>query len=339
MRSPYCEVTFAEDGAIESLVDLECDREVLSAPGNVFEVWEDRPGRFEAWEISKDYRLRPAGRVEFVGIEDGEPGPLAASKVLRWRIGDSTLDQEIILYANSRRMDFKTRVDWREAHKLLRVSFPVAVLDRFATYEIAFGVITRPTRPTSPYDRAKFEVPFIRWFDVGEDGYGVSFLNNGKYGGCVREGVASISLLRAPRFPDPESDLGEHEFTYSLFPHKGDWRSAGTLSEALLLNNPLVLFEGVASAASGPYFEISTEGVCVEAFKRAEDGDGYVLRLVEYFGRRGAVDVKMPFALESIEPCTVIEKPSDEKAALEGDGFSFDRRPFGIHSFRLRFGR
>jgi len=335
ITSPHYRIRFARDGAIASLVDRRACREIFAAPGNRLRLYEDKPGRFEAWEISKDYRARPIGKIRFAGISDGEDGSLLASKILRWEIGDSGMTQEVILYADSRRIDFKTRVDWREEHKLLRVEFPFDLLARSATYEIAFGTITRPTRPTGPYEAAKFEVPFHRWFDVAEPGYGVAVLNDGKYGGSVDGALAGISLLKGARFPDPESDIGVHEFTYSLLPHSGGWRAAGVFEEALMLNNPPRLVPGAAHGEEA-YFEISRGGVAIEAFKPAEDGDGWILRLVEYFGMRGQAHVRLPFKAKSVAPCTVTEEDADGEVAPEEHGFTFQCRPHGIHSFRLR---
>jgi len=339
IRSRHYELSFGRDGFIERLFDLGAGREVLAGPGNEFRLYEDKPGRFEAWEISKDYETRPIDSVRFLGAEDGACGALLATRILRWRVGNSQITQEVVLYDRSRRIDFRTEVDWREERKLLRVYFPLAVLARRATYEIAFGAIDRPTRTTNPYDKAKFEVPFHRWFDAGEHGYGVSILNDSKYGGCVKDSVASLSLLKAPRFPDPTSDLGKHTFTYSLLPHEGDWRDAGTFEEAFLLNTPFALFDGAAQPPQLAYVQVSRRGVSVEAFKRAENGKGWILRLVDYFGQAGPVTVTLPVRPKSVESCTVMEEASDGPVSPADGGFSYASRPFGIRTFRLTFAR
>ena len=335
MRSEAYEITFDAQGRVERLVDRRNGREVLSGPGNEFRLFEDKPGRFEAWEISKDYERRPVDAVRFVGMEDGENGPLLASKVLRWRIGDSDVRQEVTLYAHTPRIDFRTEVDWREERKLLRVYFPLNVLCRHATYEIAYGTIERATKPLTPFEEAKYEAPFHRWFDAAEAGYGVAVLNDGKYGGVVRDGVASMSLLKSPRWPDPTSDLGKHEFTYSLLPHEGHWQEAGVFEEAVLLNSPLALVEG-AGPAERAYLSVSRPGVMVEALKAAEDGDGWILRLVDYFGRRGRVKVTLPGRPGSVEACNVMEEPTGEQIEAKYCSFEFEGRPFGIHTFRIR---
>jgi alpha-mannosidase len=336
MVSPFYQLNFDSEGRIAGLLDMENKRQVLAAPGNRFALFEDLPGRFEAWDIAKDYEHRQIPMARFIGSETAEHGPLMASRRFRWQIGASLLTQEIRLYAHSRRVDFCTHVHWQEERKLLRVYFPFAVHCTSATYEIAFGNIRRCTRPVSPFDTAKFEVPFQRWFDVAEHGYGVALLNNGRYGGCVRDSVASLSLLKAPKFPDPTSDLGEHEFTYSLLPHRDDWRSAGVLAEAVLLNAPLQYAKGASAVPRMQYVDVTPAGVSVECLKPAEDGDGWILRLVDCHGQGGRFVVRLPFAPASVESCSILEGPKRLPVTLDGDSFSFDGRPFGIFTFRIR---
>jgi alpha-mannosidase len=227
-----------------------------------------------------------------------------------------------------------TTVDWRETQRLLRVAFPLAVHAARATYEIAFGVIERATRPGSPYDRAKFEVAFHRWFDLGEHGYGIAMLNDCKYGGVVRDNVASLSLLKSPNYPDPTSDRGVHRFTYSLLPHAGGWREAGVLEESRRLNDPPTLRPGRLDARAD-WVRVSTPGVMVEALKPAEDGDGFILRLVDYFGQRAETTVTLPRPIASADACTVVEGSKAQPCELVDGNLRFTTRPFGVHSFRV----
>ena len=336
IESSFYSLRFNDEGWIESIYDKQAKRELLTGPGNRLHMFEDTPGRFEAWDISRDYASLPVEAIRFLDLKDGDHGPLVTEKIVRWRVGSSTVRQHIRLYAHSRRIDFHTHVDWQEDRKLLRVSFPLAIHAGQATYEIAFGVIRRATRPVTSYEKAKFEVPFHRWFDLSEHGYGVSLLNDGKYGGCVQENVASLSLLKAPRFPDPSSDRGEHEFTYSLFPHPGDWQSGGTWQEAVLLNSPLELVEGENGKDSMEYLKVRPAGVAIETMKEAEDGDGWILRLVDYFGQRSDVIVTFPVQIRTVQPCTPLEEDHGATLEIGGSDFSFALRPFGIHTFRVR---
>ena len=334
--SPYYDVSFNEHGQIQSLIDRDADREVFAAPGNQFKLYEDKPGRFEAWDIAKDYEQYPVDQIMFAGSEPGQDGALMASRIFHWTIGEkSKITQEIIFYARSRRIDFKTEIDWQEERKLLRVDFPLDLRAQRATYEIAFGAIQRAARPSNSYELAKFEVPFHRWMDLSEHGYGVAVLNDGKYGGCIRNNVASLSLLKAPRYPDPQSDIGVHTFTYSLLPHALDWQDADVFQEAVLLNTPLRLNGGLAKTSCMKYVDVSVDGVFVEAFKKAEDGNGWILRLVDYFGQQRRVAVQLPFIVESVNSCTVMEEADEGAVSMSTNGFEFTCRPFGIHSFRV----
>lgn len=336
MKSPHYDLEFDEDGHLKSLVDRVVGRELMAAPGNQFQLYEDKPGRYEAWDISPDYQQHSLDMVRFIGSEPGQDGELMCSRLFHWEIGEkSKITQEVIVYAHSRRIDFQTQIDWQEERKLLRVDFPLALRARQATYEIPFGAIQRAACPSNSYELAKFEVPFHRWMDLSEHGYGLAVLNDGKYGGCIRNGVASLSLLKAPRYPDPKSDIGCHTFTYALLPHVGDWQSGGVFQEAFLLNTPLTLKPGRAQQSRLDYIHVSADGVSIEAFKKAEDASGWILRLVDYFGQQRPVHVQLPFAVKSVQSCTVMEKMDAGIVEKTDQGFEFVCRPFGIHSFHL----
>ena len=153
--------------------------------------------------------------------------------------GASTITQTMRLASGSRRLEFDTEVDWHERHKFLKVAFPVDVHASRATYEIQFGHLERPTHTNTSWDVARFEVCAHRWADLSEPGYGVALLNDCKYGYDIHGNVMRLSLLRAPGWPDPESDQGAHRFSYALFPHAGDLRAAGVVAEAEAFNLPL----------------------------------------------------------------------------------------------------
>lgn len=169
----------------------------------------------------------------------------------RWKLGQSEITQDMILHHHNPRIDFQTHVSWNEAHKLLKVGFPIDVVTDKATYEIPFGALERPTHRNTSWEQAQYEVCGHRFADVSERGYGVSLLNDCKYGYDIQGSTIRLSLLRAPKWPDATADLGEHDFTYSLYPHRGDWREAHTVRRAAELNHELYTF-----AAS------STQGSC-----------------------------------------------------------------------------
>jgi alpha-mannosidase len=236
------------------------------------------------------------------------------------------------------RIDFVTSVEWRERKRLLKASFPVNVFSRTATYEIQYGSIERPTHRSTAHDAARFEVPGHKWIDLSEDGYGVSLLNDCKYGFDVRENVMRISLLRAPTSPDPNSDTGRHEFTYSLYPHAGTWQEAETVRRAYELNVPLI---GIGTdphpGTIKPVFSllsVDRPGVIIDCVKKAEDSDGLIVRLYEAHGGRGQVRLTFGNEPKSVVECDLMEE-NDTSVKHGGKVVWFDIKPWEIRTFKV----
>ncbi|KAH8022840.1 hypothetical protein HPB51_006068 [Rhipicephalus microplus] len=163
---------------------------------------------------SKELVLEPATILE--------QGPLKAAVRVKFTVGvSSVMTQTVIIDAVHPYLRFDTEVEWKENHKFLKVEFPVNILSRRATYEIQFGNVERPTHSNTSWDWAKYEVYGHKWIDLSEHGHGVALLNTCKYGHAVHGNVMRLSLLRAPKSPDPEADMGHHKFTYALMPHQG----------------------------------------------------------------------------------------------------------------------
>ncbi len=165
-----------------------------------------------------------------------ENGPLRGTLVQKRRFLDSEIIQTIHIYEHIPRIDFVTEIDWQQHETLLKVAFPVNIHANEATYEIPYGNIQRPTHWNTLWDKGRFEVPAQKWADLSEGDYGVSLLNDCKYGYDIKDNVMRLTLIKSPIHPDPNADIGEHQFTYSLYPHAGDWRSGGTIQEAYRLN-------------------------------------------------------------------------------------------------------
>ncbi len=311
---------FDELGRITSLRRLDLPRDACGSGSgaalNQLVLYEDRPRVYDAWEIDREYEqkaervLTPcARRITGDGLQRG------AIEFTRALGRDSRITQTYVLRAGSPRLDIQTRVEWRERHRLLRALFPVQVHARRATYEIQFGHLERATHRNTPWDQAMFEVCAHGWMDLSESGFGVALLNDCKYGHSCHGNVLGLSLLRGPTFPDPHADLGEHEFTYSLMPHDGDWRRAGVDKEAEDLNNPLQAHplepggRGPIGEAWAP-FELQSsgsQGVRVVAAKRGERGDALVLRLVETHGGRARVTLRWALPVTAVRSVDLLE--------------------------------
>lgn len=211
-------------------------------------------------------------------IEAVESGPLrGAVRVERgWR--GSRIVQTYRLLTGSCRLDIVTEIEWHDRAVLLRALFPLAVQAHEATFETMYGAVRRPTHRNTSWDSTRFEVSGHRWVDMSETGYGVALLNDAKYAYSAHRNVLGISLLRSPRYPDLYADEGSHRFTYSVYPHQGDWTTSGVVNEAFALNSPLVAVAGVSTSDSAFVRPEGGVELTLGALKPAEDGNGLILR-------------------------------------------------------------
>jgi alpha-mannosidase len=253
--------------------------------------------------------------------------------------------QDVSFYHKSRRIDFLTRIRWKETQTLLKAAFPLAVKTNTATYEIQFGAIQRSARPTDPHQKAKYEVPAQQWADLSEQKFGVSLLNDCKYGYDARENTLRLTLLRSPHYPhalDPMklsdsrvTDQGDHTIGYALYPHAGDWRTGGSIHRAREFNIPLLVRPGTPEDLP-PLIHISSPGILVDSIKRAEDSDAVVFRLHEGHGQTTRTTIDFGPKVEQAAQCDLLEnelgalKLTRSKLALK---FS----PFEIKTLKLKF--
>jgi alpha-mannosidase len=240
----------------------------------------------------------------------------------------------VYFYADNRRIDFQTAVDWKEHQHLLKVHFPVEIHSDEATFEIQFGNVTRKTHRNTSWDVARFESCGHRWIDVSEGGYGVSLLNDCKYGHSVHDGDMALTLIKSGIEPNKTADQEKHVFTYSLYPHAGTWREAGTAREAACLNQPAYAVPEAADDLDYSLFRIDAENMMADTVKKAEDGNGIILRMYEYQNRRGKASVRLADRIAKVSECDLME---NELAELPYDGreFSFDYKPYEIKTFRV----
>jgi alpha-mannosidase len=201
---------------------------------------------------------------------------------------------------------------------------------------VQFGAIERPTHQNTSWDSQKFEVPAQRWADLSEPGYGVSLLNDSRYGYDAKENVLRLTLLRSTTYPDPEADRGTHEFTYSLLPHAGGWVEGETVRRALELNVPVRTAPIVAAEKPRSYLSVSGVSTIVEALKPAVDGRGLILRLYEPHGARGevAIGTAPVMGISRVVDCNLVEEDG-EPVFTESGVFRFEIKPFQIRTFRL----
>ncbi len=336
LENAFVRVELDAGGDLTRVFEKVAHRDVLAegAKANEFLAFEDRPNEWDAWDVDifyddKVYYAEPAASITVV-----ETGPLRATVEIKRRILNSTYTQRLSLTYNSPRLDVTTDIDWRERHTLLKVAFPVNILSPVATFEIQWGHVQRPTHRNTSWDWARFETCAQKWVDLSESDYGVSLLNDCKYGHDVQGGTMRLSLLRSPTAPDPEADQGRHTFTYSLLPHAGPVAQT-TIAAAYALNDPLLAVRGAGAAGNAPSLVASSRpNAVVETVKRAEDGSGIVVRLYEAQRQRGPVTLNFGFPVAKAERTNLLETP---RATLEvkGNAVTFDLKPFEIVTLKL----
>ena len=336
LENAFVRVELDENGDLTRVFDKTANREVLApgAKGNEFLAFEDRPNEWDAWDVDifyddKVYYAEPASSVRVV-----EQGPLRATLEVTRQILHSSYTQRLSLTYNSPQLDVTTDIDWRERHTLLKVAFPVDILTPAATYEIQWGNVERPTHRNTSWDWARFETCAQRWVDLSEADYGVSLLNDCKYGHDVQGGTIRLSLLRSPTMPDPEADQGQHTFAYSLLPHAGPVGET-TIAAAYALNDPLLTVRGSGdAAASASLISSNRPNAVIETVKRAEDGSGVVVRLYEAQRQRGPVTLTFGFPVTKAERTNLLEE-ARETYAVNGNAVTFDLKPFEIVTLKL----
>lgn len=338
IETPFYDIAWNESGQLVRLYDREARRHVLqeNARGNVLQVFEDKPLRFDAWDIDLFYQEKMKEVSELQSVEVVERNALRAVVRFKWQYDQSEIDQKMIVYAHSRRIDFETTVDWHERHQLLKVAFPVDIRATEATYDIQFGNVKRPTHWNTSWDYARFETVGHQWADLSETGYGVSLLNDGKYGYDIKDATLRLSLLKGATYPDHSADQGRHAFTYALLPHLGDWIAGGTVQEAWDLNQPLDVVEGrVLGNRPLSLFRVSADHVFIDAVKKAEDADRVIVRLHEFTGKRGPVELQSDFCIKAWQETDLMERPIGEEH--RGEPLSFTIKPYEIKTFMIEF--
>lgn len=350
LETRFFRLTLDDRGHITSLYDKRAGREVIASggAGNQFLAFEDRPLNFDAWDINIYYQDKPYPVDDLTALRVAEVGPLRGGVEIVRRYGSSTITQRILLYRDVPRIDFPTHIDWHERQTLLKVAFPVTVNAPRATFDIQWGNVERPTHWNTSWDWARFETCAHKWADLSEGDYGVSLLNDCKYGHDIKDNVMRLTLIKSAISPDPQADQGEHVFSYSLLPHHGDWRTGETVRHAYLFNmpararlataghQPVAHSQAHGTHPAGVSF-VSTDrpGLVIETVKPAEDGDGVIIRVYDAHNTRGPAVLRFFRPIASAEETNMLEErigPAD----TAGHELRLRIRPYGIATFRVR---
>lgn len=342
MENEFFKVEYNEKGQFAKIYDKKAERDVLKPgeAGNVIVSYEDRPHNYDAWDVNNYYTEKSWDIDQVSAMEVVENGPVRACVKVERKYLDSTITQFIYLYHDIPRIDIKNVIDWKEHQIFVKDYFPIDVHTNEATFDIQYGNVKRDTHDNTSWDFAKFEVCHHKWMDVSEDGYGVSMLNDCKYGVGVRNGVIGMSMLKSAIHPNPEADKELHEFTYSIYPHQGGWREAGTVKQAYQINNPLTCSwkenEGGTLAPEYSLVSSDQDNAVIEVVKKAEDSDAVIVRLYECYNRRTPVTLIFGKELTSVVECNMMEEGADP-VEFTGNQATFEMKPYEIKTLKVTF--
>jgi alpha-mannosidase len=332
-----------DTGDLSSVFDKVCQREILSGAGNQLQGFKDSGQYWDAWNIDPNYNQHPLPATNLKSIQWLEQGLVQSRVRVVRQLGESEFCQDYILQANSPMLKIASTVNWQENQVLVKAAFPLNVEADFATYEIPCGAIRRPTKPQTPAEQAKWEVPALRWADLTEETdagiYGVSLLNDCKYGYDSQPHQLRLTLLRSPNWPDPETDRGFHQFTYALYPHPGSWESADTVRRGYELNTPLqVIFNPLTTSHSSldpsdrmSFLDLSAKNLILMALKPAEDEpQQLVLRCYESHGETAELYLQSDLGLNVGDRVDLLERSISETQISK-------IQPWKIATFKVKY--
>ncbi len=341
-----------QTGDTSSIFDKIDRREILNGAGNQLQAFQDRGQYWDAWNIDPNYENYPLPPTILKSIDYLESGPIRfLIRVVR-RLGKSQFIHDYILEKNSPILKITTIVNWQETHVLVKASFPLNFNCDRVTHEIPFAAISRPTNPQTPQEKAKWEIPILRWLNFAATNterkncqeYGVSFLNDCKYGCDIKNDRMRITLLRSSVWPDPKADRGEHRFTYGIYPHRGDWRSAGTVRRGYELNIPLIVKIGVNDgkekklAAIAKFLDLGADNLVLSAFKKARNPGqkNWIVRCYESLGKEAQLSLNSDWEIFGDRPLDLLERPL--KCDRDSNSKELKIQPWKIVTLKVRSG-
>jgi alpha-mannosidase len=331
-----------KSGCITSILLAGYESLAKGACGNELQAFKDTPKNYDAWNIDPGTLdetpslLDSADSVELVGAKSDHPG----IRVTRtWQ--SSKFVQTITLPPGAGLVNIDNEFEWHERHVLLKAAFPLAATSDFATYEIPYGEIERTTTRNNSWEKAQFEVPAMRWADLGDAKHGLSLLNEDKYGYDAAGNVLRLSLLRSPTWPDPEADQGHQHFDYALYPHAGTWKDALTVRHGWEYDYPLAAY--VTTSHAGPlpaqrsFAAVGPEDVVLTAVKKAEDANGLILRAYEWAGKDATAEFHVPPGATAATVTNLMETPEGSALETAGDTVRVPIHPYEILTIRVDY--
>ena len=316
LETPFYTVHLDAEGRFDRIYDKENDREVLQdgKKGNQFRMYEDKPMCFDNWDVDIYYTEKYWDVNDVISMEWTECGPVRTTLEIERRESNSVIRQKIHFYADSRRIEFETYVDWKEHQTLLKVHFPVNVHTDEATFDVQFGNLTRKVHTNTSWDKARFESCGQKWIDLSEGHYGVSMLNDCKYGHSVKDSDMALTLIKSGIEPNPVADQEEHYFTYAIYPHAEKWQEAKTVEQAYDLNQPAIAVAGGKPGSLLSKASVDRSNVVLETIKCAESGHGIIIRMYESENALTKTNLVVEGNYNKAFVCNLLE---EEEAELE----------------------
>lgn len=337
LNTKFYRLSWNKEGQITELFDKQADREVFAknSLNNTLEIYEDKPRDYDAWNIDFFYyqkkKIINASSIQVVSND-----ALKVVVEFQYVYQQSTIKQQMILYADDRRIDFDTEVDWKERQKLLKAGFLPDVRNTEARYQIQFGNLKRTTTWNTSWDWAKFETVGHEWADLSEHDYGLALMNDSKYGYAIKDNRMSLTLLKGAISPDPQADVGIHKFTYSLLPHTGDFVQGKAEQAAWALNKPLSVQKGVQTSDVKALFAIPEgQEVAVDAVKKAEDSDNLIVRFHDHTGGRRQVSFTPEFNCAGWREVNLMEE-ADKPEWKKENTVSVTLNPYEIKTIEFK---
>lgn len=344
MADPTClendlvRVRFNDFGEITSIYDKGTGQELADGVCNKLCMYQDIPSTYDAWDMDSMYSQSPVALPEKAQITVTAQGPLFGQLVIRRKLNNSLMEQTVTLQRGSRRMDFHTRIDWQERHKLLKVNFPVKYHAQNALHEIQFGHLERPTHRSRKIDQDRFEVPNNKWTALVESNRGFAILNDSKYGVNVLKNSINLTLLKSALAPDMTADRGWQEFTHAFYYWNTPFIESRLVQQGYELNIAPLMIPGRAESRS--LFELDQANIVLETVKPPEDrapGE-MVLRLYEAMGTRTQTRLKINLNVDHVYQADMLEQVQSE-LPFDGQGVDLEFAPFKIVTLRLVCGR
>lgn len=324
---------FNDKGEMISLIDKEINTEFLEQPSNIFRMYKDMPGIFDAWDIDSFYE-----NVE-VSLDDSEiateyTGALISCLCLKKKINKSEIRQKISLKKDSRCIEFETEIDWRETHKLLKVDFNTNIHTNEIISEVQFGYINRPTHKNRQYDADRFEVSQQKWSALAESKRGFAILNDCKYGISGNSSKLSLTLLKAGAMPDLNADKGLQKFTYSVMPFSQHLCDSKVVKNGYELNSPVILKNGFMEEKS--MLNAADENIIIDTVKTAEDGSGdVIIRLYECMKALTHTTLNIGFGVKGAYRTNMLEE-NQEAVEVKNNQIRLMVKPFEVVTLRIK---